>query len=275
MSFTTATLLDKIKRAAAVPTSSSTFDDPEILEMANDAIQGDILPDILKARQEFLVVWDDLTPIDADPYPYIRVPERAVGRSIIGVYDPDDDYEECPTSYYVEADKIYFTDESFDLRRVRYYLRPAQLVEVSACATISNIAVNGVDPLLTDITVSSVPLDFTSSLKYDIVRAKAGFDLLKKDLSVSIVGTTITVNTADVPSEIQVGDYLCIADTTPVPQIPVEWFTYLANHTAALVLESIGDMDAAAKIERKLPAMRKNALSLISPRAEKRGKPIM
>jgi hypothetical protein len=272
MSFTTATLLDKIKRAAAVPTSSSTFDDPEILEMADDAIQGDILPDMLKSRQEFFVTWEDLTPTDGDPYPYIRVPERAVGRSIIGVYDPDDDYEEPPLSYYVEGDKIYFADNSLDVRRIRYYIRPAKLVEVSSCATITSITNNGAT---TDIVVGSVPQDYVSNLKYDIVRGKAGFDLLKKDISLSIVGTTFTVDTADVPSEIQVGDYVCIADTTPVPQIPVEWFTYLANHTAALILESIGDMDAAAKIEKKLPAMRKNALSLISPRVEKRGKPIM
>jgi len=34
-------------------------------------------------------------------------------------------------------------------------------------------------------------------------------------------------------------------------------------------------MEAAAKIEKKLPAMRKGALSLISPRVEKRGKAIM
>ena len=274
MSFTTATLLDKIKRIAAVPTSSSTFDDSELLEIANDAIQGDILPDILKARQEFLVVWDDVMPIDADPYPYIRVPDRAVGRSIIGVYNPDSDFIENPTLYYVENDKIYFIDESITLRRIRYYQRPAKLVEVSSCARITNVVLN-TDPLLTDITVSSVPISYTDADLYDIVRAKAGFDLLQKDITVTIVGTTITMATSSVPSEIQVGDYVCLADTTPVPQIPVEWFTYLANHTAALILDSIGDMEAAAKIEKKLPAMRKGALSLISPRVEKRGKAIM
>jgi hypothetical protein len=272
MSYTTSTLLEKIKRIAAVPVSSGTFDDPEILELANDAIQSDILPDVLKARQEFYVMWEDLTPVDSDPYPYIRVPERAVGRSIIGVYDPDDDYEESPLNYYIEGDKIYFVDESLDPRRIRYYIRPANLVELTSCSTITGITNNGTT---TDIVVSSVPSSYSSNLTYDLVRGKAGFDLLKKDISLSIVGTTFTVSTTDIPSELQVGDYVCLADTSPVPQIPVEWFTYLANHTAALILESIGDMDAASKIEKKLSVMRKNALSLISPRAEKRGKPIM
>jgi hypothetical protein len=215
-------------------------------------------------------VWEDLTPTDSDPYPYIRVPERAIGQSIIGIFDPDSDYEISPTSYYIENSKIYMLDESIIPRRVRYYLRPGTLVEVSSCGTISSI-----NRTSGEIGFATLPYTFTSSLTYDLVRGKAGFDLLGKDLTGVVSGNTFTLPVADIPEELQVGDYLCIADTSPVPQIPIEWFSYLAQHTAASILDSLGDFDAAKKIESKLKHMRDNALSLISPRIQKKGKALI
>jgi hypothetical protein len=107
------------------------------------------------------------------------------------------------------------------------------------------------------------------------VRGKAGFDLLAKDLTATVPTsptTQVVFATTDLPSELEIGDYVCLSDQSPVPQIPVEWFAYLAHYTAAAVLESLGDMDGAKKIEARLPKLRSNALSLISPRAQNKSK---
>jgi hypothetical protein len=146
------------------------------------------------------------------------------------------------------------------------------LVQVGDCAVIQSITNNGTT---TDIVVNAVPQEFTTNLTYDIIRGNAAFDLLKKDIAISaIYGTTITIHSSNIPSELQAGDYLCQADQSPVPQIPVEWFSYLAQHVAAVILEANGDYEAAKKIESKLGVIRNNALSLIGPRIQSKSKAI-
>jgi hypothetical protein len=272
MAYDSTYLLNTIKHRAAIPQNQSTFTDQEILDVANEALSEHILPDILKARQEFYIYWDDLTPTKraSDNYSWLRIPERAVGQTVVDLCEPDDDTPLCAEAYWVENSKIYFDPDRPDAVRVRYYLRPGKLVETSACGTISTI-----NTTTGEVVVTLAPSDFTTSLRYDLVRGKAGFDLLAKDLTVvSIVGTTITFTASDLPSELQAGDYVCVADESPVPQIPVEWFPYLAQHTASLLLESLGDFDGAKKVEARLGKMRENALSLISPRVVKKSKAI-
>ena len=269
MAYDSLTLLNQIKNRAAVPANQSTFDDQDLLDIANEAVTDDILPDILKARQEFFVYSEDFTPVPSSPYPYIRIPERAVGQSIVDIVETPNENMVDPTTYYIEGSKIYFTDNSTAAKRIKYHLRPGKLIETSACGTISSI-----NPTTGEVTCSTVPTTFSSNVKYDFIRGKAGFDLLAKDLSCTLVANVATFTLTDIPSELQIGDYLCLADTSPVPQIPVEWFSYLAQHTAALVLESLGDMEAAKKVEARLGRMRANALSLISPRIERVGKAI-
>jgi hypothetical protein len=80
---------------------------------------------------------------------------------------------------------------------------------------------------------------------------------------------------ADRPSELAVGDYIALADESPIPQIPVEWFSYLALLTAVQTLESLGDSDAAQLVAQRLQKIEKNALSLISPRIKRKSKAII
>jgi hypothetical protein len=272
MAYDSSYLLDIIKRRAAIPQNQNTFDDPEILAMANEIISEFVLPDVLKARQEFYVHWDDVVPTKGanDNYGWIRIPERAVGQSIISLSEPEDDDPICAQSYWVENQKIYFDPDRVDDVRVRYYLRPGRLVETSSCGVVSSI-----DRTLGTVTLASVPSGFSSTAKYDFVRGKSGFDLLGKEAPVSLIaGNVLSVAASDIPEELQIGDYMCIADESPIPQIPVEWFPYLAQHTAALILESIGDMEGSKKAETRLKVMRSNALTLISPRIESKSKAI-
>ena len=274
MAYDNTYLLDMIEKKAAVPTNQNTFSPAEILELATDAIIEEILPDLLKSRQEFLVVWEDLTPtkLSGDNYHWIRIPYRAVGQSIISVCRPEDDDEIDQTFYWVENNKIYFEDQGLTTYRIRYYLRPGHLVEASAVGTISNI-----DTVTGIITTTARPTSFTTSLNYDFVRGKAGFDILAKDKACSALPTTtgMTFTASDLPSELAVGDYVCISDQSPVPQIPVEWFPFLASYTAALILNSIGDVSCAVKMEGNLPRLKANALNIIAPRVERKSKAII
>lgn len=274
MAYDTTYLLEMIEKKAAIPLNQSTFDNAEILEMASDVILEEVLPDLLRSRQEFLVVYEDLVPtkLSSDNYGWIGVPYRAVGQSIISVCDPNDDEEIDQTYYWIENNKIYFENDWGQAYRIRYYLRPSQLVETSAVGTITNI-----DTVTGIITVSSRPSTFTTSLTYDFVKKNAGFDTLTRDVTCTALPTVsqMTFNVADLPSELSVGDYVCISDQSPVPQIPIEWFPFLASYTAAAILESVGDVSAAQKIETRLARLKANALNIISPRVQNKSKPII
>jgi hypothetical protein len=119
-----------------------------------------------------------------------------------------------------------------------------------------------------------VPSTFTTSLKYDFLRSKSGFDPLAITKTATAVGTTsITFAAADLPTGLAVGDYVVIEDTSPVPQIPVDWYSYLSHLVAIQVLETV-DQENAALLTKALPKMKANALSKIAPRIVKKSKSI-
>lgn len=272
MAYTNTTLLDQIKQRAAIPISQNTFENQDILDLASEIIETELLPKILQAKQEFYVTYDDIatTKESSDNYAWIRIPSRAVGQSIISVCDPDDDTEIDRTDYWVEGSKIYFNEGvSSETFRIRYYLKPSKLVTLTSVATIS--AINS-----GTISVSAIPSDYTTADKYDFVRASPGYDSLAISKTCSSISSPdMSFTASDVPSELAVGDYVCMADESPVPQIPVEWFSYLAQLTAVQILESIGDNEAATVAVKRLARMEKNVLSLISPRVEKKSKAII
>jgi hypothetical protein len=274
MAYDTTYLLDMIAKKAAIPQNQSTFDDPEILEVASAAITEEILPDLLRARQEYLVTYDDLSTTQAasDNYKWIRIPYRAVGQAIVSVCDPTNDIEIDPTYYWIEGNKIFIDGCSLNLYRVRYHLQPSQLVEVAAVGTITSI-----DRGTGTIAVSSIPSTFTTVKTYDFVKKDAGYDILAKDKTCSSIPsvTDLVFAVVDIPSELAVGDYICLSDQSPVPQIPTSWFPFLASYTAASILESIGDIQGAQKIEAKIDRLKKNALNLIAPRIERKSKAIL
>jgi hypothetical protein len=272
MAYDTESLLSMIERRAAIPLSQVTFTEDEILEIANEVVSDIILPDILKARQEYFVIYEDLTLTQgsSDNDPWIRIPARAIGQTIVSVSEPDNDFEFDPCAYWVEGSKIYFDTDRSTPVRVRYHLRPGQLVTLSKVGVITSIDTN-----TNTVGVSARPDDFTDGARCDFIRGNAAFDLLAKDQVVTFdpnIATNLIFST--LPSELQVGDYVCLADQSPVPQIPIEWFSYLSQHVAAIILEANGDFEAAKKIESKLPLIRSNALSLISQRVERKSKAI-
>lgn len=277
MAYTTATLLTSIKKRAAVPTSQSTFTDAEILDLASEALLDEILPKILQARQDFYVYVQSITPSLAtgDLYKSVEIPSRAIGQSIIGVFDSEDDTLIDPQSYWVESNKLYFGDDlGTTTYRLKYYLRPNKLVETTDACTISTITNNG-DGTTTIVVSATPPTDIVTGSTVDLIRSTAAYETLKVGIATTLVsGTSITFATTNIPSTLAVGDYIATAEETPVPQIPKEWQTYLAQWTAVEILESIGDYEAAVKASQRLPRLEKNALSTISPRAESKGKAI-
>jgi len=273
MAYTTVQLLESIEKRAAIPISQSTFTNPQILGLASEAIETELLPKIIKAKQDFYITYEDisLSKGTGDNHSWIRIPFRAVGQSIVSISNPINDCEIDASSFWVEGSKIYFENPSLSSYRIRYYLRPSKLVETSSVGTITAI-----DTATGIVTVSSAPSDYTTSITYDFVRANPGYDTLAINKTCSLVSSNnLTFTASDLPSELAVGDYLCASDESPVPQIPVEWFAFLAQLVAVEILTDLGDHGSADKAASRLKRMEDNVLSLISPRIENKPKAII
>jgi hypothetical protein len=144
-----------------------------------------------------------------------------------------------------------------------HYRRPNALVATSACAQVTNIASNVV-------TCTTVPTTFTTSYTYDFIKNTPHFDWLAIDQSISAVVTgssgTITFSSTP-PSTLAIGDWVCLSEQAPIPQIPVECMPLLEQRCVVKIQEIQGYFEKAKISQAKLEEMEKDVFGIISPRA--------
>jgi hypothetical protein len=156
-----------------------------------------------------------------------------------------------------------------------YFLRkPSKIVSTSSCAKIMGRAVNGVN---TDFTVDT---DLTGSLSVgslvDFLQVKSPF--LCRDIDVpivSITSTIITVATSSVQDEAlrydpgtSVGDYICPAQTSNIPQCPDIFHPVLSEMGVVRCLRALGHLDKMNAAKMELVEKLKDAWALIENRIE-------
>jgi hypothetical protein len=285
--YTSQNLIDTIKKKAFIPSTQETFTDADLLELATDEMRDYILPKIKQTREEYFVTYRDYA-VSAS-VTSILAPDRAVGNAYRDIQniegsnsyklarlDLEDNIYGSTTGalrgYYLEANKIMLRGNLTGTIRVYYMTRPGRLVLPASAAAVASIT-PGVST--TDIVVSTIPSTWSASETIDMVRATSGFSTLKTDIAATISGTTLTVANADVPDDLAVGDWMCLADESPVPQVPPEWYSYLAQAVASQVLESLGDWEALERSNMKMKEQEKNALSLITARVQSQSKKIV
>lgn len=293
--YTSTELLADIKRKAFVPISQITFDDAAILSMADEEIQTGMVPFLLEVREEYLVDYIDYT-VNGDTRAF-DIPTRAIGAKLrqvtvlIGSNDPDQPNEKNLPQ--MNADEAVFNNsfnnflslQAFFVRdnqiilspgatsfagyilRMYYFKRPNKLVQTSDCAQIVSISGN-------QVVVSLVPTKFGSgnavNITSDIVKGSPPFKLLGMDLPLIVDTTTNTVTFPNLVSSynIQVGDYVCLQGESPIPILPVEMFTFLAQRVAVKLLMSMGDEKNFQIATDRLKEMDHNVRNLLSNRIE-------
>lgn len=275
-------LLPTLKRRGLLPNTQETLADTDYLALANDELQSYIVPLILRAREEYLVTSTDITVVaGTQSYP---IPSRAVGGKVRNVQISDAtssttyrqlarvEPEQCPDvgssgdmwGYYFQGNNIVLSSSptSGGTLRVTYHLMPNELVAVAQCAPITSIASLS-SKILTATAVSGWA---TAATNYDIVKAKPGFDTYELENSATRSSNTFTFTSA-LDTNIVVGDYVCLAGESPIPQIPQALHPLLAHRVVLRALEALGDPKAqvAAKTCEELT---KSAITLLTPRSD-------
>lgn len=266
--YTTIGLLRNAKRRGFLPTGSG-LDSSALLEVLSEQLRN-YIPAFLKGlREEYLVASLSIAITSAT----VPVPARAVGAALrtakwtgtdgakrqISRIEPErrQDYEltgSCPSAYYFEGNNLILVPAVTSGTLVlAYQQRPGQLVLPSACALITGIN-TGTHTLAFD----SVPSTFLDSELYDFVPPRGNFTAIQIDTSVDSVTSTTMVLTDAVPTGLHVGDYVCLAGETCIPQLPSELHDLLAQAAAYQVASDTGSTrlpsisDALARLEKQL-----------------------
>lgn len=280
--------LAKLRTRAAIPPNVL---DADLLRLMNDVQKDKITPLLVEARKALLEMPVD-TALVSGTAKY-AVHSRAIGASPVDVnrvlsdgtlqkpplaqvssaelHELPQTTGSGPTHYYFEGDYIALwptpgASAVPSTLRQRILLSPSKLVLPSAVGVITAVAGQVVT------CSGGIPTAITSSTRVDLVKATPHFTRLVIDRSGTKAGNDFTFSGDALPSDLAVGDYLCLAGETPVPNYPETFHGTLIHNAAEQFLAKAGDQ-AGLKVEREQhggesPASR--VLSTVSPRGSPR-----
>jgi len=154
------------------------------------------------------------------------------------------------------------SSQSYKFLRLRFVRMPNTLVLEAACGQITTIVGNVV-------TVGNVPATFTTSATYDIISNSPQMFVSQGDdlIVTTILGSDITF--ATLPSTARVGDWVCLAMQSPIPQIPFKpGFQFLLQLSAAKCLEIHGDIQGYNVAMSQAADMKELFISVLTPRID-------
>ena len=293
MFFFTEDLLNSAKLRTLAPISQTTFQDADLILLANEELQLKLVSDIQSIREDFFLT-SALINLQAGVDRYV-IPNRAIGNALKAVFyvdtqgnvsspinriDVDKSYlfagtNSIPSAFYFEGDEIVLAPKpstSAGQIKVSFMQRPNQLVLTATCAKITGIS------SASGTTTFTVDTDLTASLSVgvnvDFLKAQSPFMLWANEVPITaITSTTIAVTQTNVNDQAgnvrpTIGDYICPAKQCNIPQVPQEFHPMLAQMVALRLMESMGDMNKYQVGAATLAAARREAIKLIKNRVE-------
>lgn len=285
---TASKLVAAVRQRAMIPTDTSVYSDEAILNILNEEMDAGLLSTLLVLNDEHLVCSEDYNFVSGQSK--YAIPYRSIGNKLRdvsmvnseeGVYelsrvslDQLSDYKNGSISaernvFYVQGNHIVLVDSvgGFSSKiRMHFYLRPNVIVAEKRAGVIT--AINRVTGV---VSLSNFPEQFSNLPEMDFVGKRSPnkiYDYDKQPLAVDGNTRTVTFNASDIPSELIVGDYLCIKEESPVPNIPTELHPLLTQRAAVHILEALGDTEGLSNAKVKLNQMELSINNLIDDRVE-------
>lgn len=288
-------LLPTLRLLPLMPSVQALFSDADLLTIMTFEMNSKIMPLIDNQSEEYGVYIADL-PYSTTQTVY-TIPSRALAGKLraVSFLDPVNNEVRIPRlrvedimsnvnatglainpalwGFYLQNNKVvtYLSSvnggsSSFKSLRLRYIRQPSQLVLSTACGEVVSISGNAV-------VVDNIPSTFTTSVKYDLIsNSPQMFDSLLDDAVVTGINTgtdTITFAAGTVPSTLQVGDWICLAGQSPIPQIPYNpGFQLLLQLSAAKCLEIHGDVQGFNVAMSQASDMKNYLISVLTPRVD-------
>lgn len=295
-------LVESIRNRAMIPDDTDTYTDQDLLEICNEELDVQLLDKLIEIQGENLTVSYDEPRNEKGVY---EMPYRAVGNKLrdvamirgkevyeltqisIGALSDysfeTDGYSDLLDKFYVENNQIKLVAprSGYDSIRFYYYMRPSVITKLDQAAVITNITKDEVNDEVT-LTCSNVPNDFNTQTLYDIVATRTPNKIKKIDIPLKEVNASLNFikfnlsDVQDILSSLIVGDYVCKAEESPVPNIPTEMHPVLAQLAAIHYLEAVNDTEGLKNAMTRFDRMFKSVQTLIDDRvdfAQKKIKP--
>ena len=279
--YTTANLLSAVNRRAFVPNGQTTFTDVEILDIADEILQNEILPTIMSVQEEYFVAEKDYN-LTANLSSY-EIPDRSIGLTVREVHfvnssgtvydlnriepeeiDSTTRTSATPEGFYIESNTIKvfpIPNSTSGTLKVKFYLTPSSLVEVADAAVISAIDTN-----TNIVTVSSIPSTWVTGNTFDLIKSSGGQECRAFDLISTLVsGNDITL--PSLPSGLAVGDYIALQDQSPLVQLPKSFRSLLAQGVACFILDKM-NLPGAEKENKRYEEALERVRNMIVPRTK-------
>jgi hypothetical protein len=296
--YTNEDLLKSIKLGCMVPVDQIALSDEDILFLASEELELDVVSSVLKAREEYYVYVKQYTKNNTGRY---EIPSRATASRLRSVFLKDNNnnlykcseisVDEVPLvqnyyynqgfwdpMFYIQNDEVVFlnnTAQSLNAQYVEmhYYLEPNTLVLPERCLKITSIDTNSG---VIEVEERQVPSNIAADSQIDFIQYKPSNKIKSMDISVVSVSSNspvssqkyITVDPSDIPDDLEVGDWIASAGETPVPQLVANLRPLLAQATICRILESQGDNNNIAIAMKKLEKMVKGMKTLVQDRTE-------
>ncbi len=287
VNYTTESLIASIKRRITLPDAQNLYSSDDLIAFMGDELSSTIIPLIHSVQQEYWVQKIDVSLVQNQTNYTIPIRGITNGLRLVTLLDNNNNEIAYPllrpentassynwmspyststlTGFYMEGDHIVMFPNSVvtnpvNTVRFRIERQPSQLCSVNQAAQITNI-VGSV------VTVNLVPSDWTTTLTFDIQNGQPQFQPKGDDLTVSNVDIGLSQMTFDsLPSTVVVGDWISVANTSVIPQIPYQMFPYLAQCVANLCMAGMADSEPYQDGVRKIALMKEDLLKLMQPR---------
>jgi len=286
--YTSTALIASIKRRITLPDAQNLFTPEDLIAFLGDELSSTVIPLVHSVQQEYWIYRVTIPLVQGQERYTIPVRGVTNGLRLLTLVDNNGNEIEFPLlrpentastynwlspyststlyGFYMEDDHIIVFPKQVVSNpvmsiRFRFEREPSQLCATTEAAQITAIAGNVA-------TVNAIPLDWTTSLTFDLVNGQQAFQSKGDDLTITALNplTSQITFTNPLPPFLNVGDWISVSNTSPIPQIPYQAFPYLAQCVATKCLESMGDTQSLQAAQQKLGLMKEDLLKLMQPR---------
>lgn len=280
-------LLDSIKASSFfVNNPSHILTDTQILAMATEELKTALYPKLKALNLGYYLENTTYSLSGGSASVGYRIPARAVGNTISKLYVVDSDGNKQVVALYPETSSVFMTSwtsprtmagpaltayvrnakvfldpfpTGYTSLVIQYYNRPGDLIKLASCSTIES-------KTSTSITVVATFTGLASSVALDVIDYTSPY--IHKGIGISGTLSTRTISGLSDTSDYAVGDYVALANQSPVPQLPDEWMMLLRFYTLRRIQIAAGYMQDAGATQMLIQEKEQDLISLISPRLD-------
>jgi hypothetical protein len=288
---TSLSLVKSVQAHPLLPLSANTLTETQLIEFIDEDMRSTIVPLVLAAQEEWYVQNYDITPT-AGVFTY-TIPARAafatwrdvcfvdtLGNEInmtelspeyVKITYPVGNLPPMYTFGFILRNDVIqlwppnMTVPTQFILRMKIKRRPNHLTSYNNCGQVQTINTG------TGVIALSKNGDgtWTTATTFDVIPNSPQFTSRADDKAITGIDNTLnTITMATLPTGLVVGDWICPAGMSCVPQIPYDMFPLLIQRGVIRALESLGDNQNLQVAERRYQDMAVDFARTVSPRIQ-------